>query len=300
MSCLKDRTSSQYGDLANAGAINIITKDDVTENSVQALGGRFNTMRYAAAASPRLGPVKTLLAAETYFSDGPFINPQNYARYNLFSKLSWEPTPESKLLFWGSYYSGDWDASGQIPLREIHAGRLDRFGAIDPTEGGRSDRQNLNLIYTYTPNSQEQWFAQVYGTRYKLKLFSNFTFFVNDPVRGDGIEQNDQRYMYGGRVRYSRLWSIGGMATQTTIGVETRNDDANVGLFNQQKRHRFDVNTKVHVGEHSLSGYLQQEFFLTEWARLQIGLRGDEFFFDVGNRLPSTAMNANSYPRLHE
>ena len=282
----------EYGDLANAGSINIITKDDVAENSVQALGGRYNTMRYAAMASPRLGPVKTLLAGEVYFNDGPFINPQNTARYNLFSKLTWEPSPESKLSFWGSYYYSDWDASGQIPLREVHAKRLDRFGAIDATEGGHSDRQNLNLIYTYTPTQEEQWFAQVYGTRYKLSLWSNFTFFVRDPIRGDGIEQNDQRYMYGGRLRYSRIWNLGSMTTQTTVGVETRNDEANVGLFNQEKRNRFETTTKVHVGEHSISGYLLQEFFLTEWARLQVGLRGDEFFFDVGNRLPPSAVNA--------
>ena len=100
----------EYGDLASAGSINIITKDDVAENSVQALGGRYNTMRYAAVASPRLGPVKTLLASEVYFNDGPFINPQNTAQYSLFSKLTWEPSPESKLSLWGSYYYSDWDA----------------------------------------------------------------------------------------------------------------------------------------------------------------------------------------------
>ncbi len=282
----------EYGDLANAGAINLVTKDEVMENSVQALGGYFNTTRYAVAASPRFGPVKTLLAAEVYYSDGPFLSPARYGRYNLFSKFTWEPTPESKLSFWASHYGGDWHGSGQIPLREVHAGRLDRFSAIDPSEGGRTDRQNLNLIYTYTPSAQENWLVQLYGSRYKLNLFNNFTFFKDDPVRGDGINQNDQRYLYGGRVRYARIWSLGSLLTQSTIGVETRNDEANVGLFHQQRRRRFATTTKVHVSEHSLGGYWQQEFFLTEWARLQLGLRGDEFFFDVGNRLPATATDA--------
>ena len=277
----------EYGDFANAGAINIVTKDNVVENSVQALGGSFNTTRYAVAASPRLGSVKTLLAAEFYYSDGPFLSPNRYGRYNLFSKFTWEPTPESKLSLWASQYGGDWHGSGQIPLREVHAGRLDRFGAIDPSEGGRTDRQNLNLIYVYTPNAQESWTVQLYGSRYKLNLFNDFTFFKDDPVRGDGINQNDQRYLYGGRVRYSWIWSLGSLLTQSTIGLETRNDEANVGLSRQQQRRRFATTTKVHVSEHSLSGYWQQEFFLSEWARLQVGLRGDEFFFDVGNRLPA-------------
>ena len=50
---------------------------------------------------------------------------------------------------------------------------------------------------------------QVYGSRYKLNLFNNFTFFANDPVHGDGINQNDQRYLYGGRMSYSRIWTSG-------------------------------------------------------------------------------------------
>jgi len=147
----------QWSDFANSGVVNFITKEDSTENSLQALGGFFNTMRYVGVLSPKLGSVQTLLASEVYFSDGPFKNSENYSRYNLFGKFTLTPTPESKLTLWVSAHDGDWDASGQIPLREVHARRLDRFGAIDPSEGGKSDRQNINLICTYTPNAQESW-----------------------------------------------------------------------------------------------------------------------------------------------
>jgi outer membrane receptor protein involved in Fe transport len=282
----------QWGDLANSGAVNFVTKEDTVENSLQALGGFFNTMRYTGIVSPTLGPVQTLLASEVYFTDGPFKNPENYARYNFFGKFTLTPTPESKLSLWLSYHYGDWDASGQIPLREVHAGRLDRFGAIDPTEGGRSDRQNVNLIYTYTPSTEESWLVQLYTSRSKLTLFSNFTFFLQDPVRGDGINQDDSRVLYGGRVRYNRLWTLGSIPTQSTLGFETRNDDADVGLFHQQRRQRLGATTKVNVEERSFSGYLQQEFFLREWVRFQVGLRGDFFLFDVNDRLPASASEA--------
>ena len=283
---------ARWGDQANSGAINFITKEHATENSLQALGGFFNTMRYTGILSPQLGPVQTFLATEVYFTDGPFKNPENYSRYNFFGKFTLEPTPEAKLTLWGSAHDGDWDASGQIPVREVHARRLYRFNAIDPTEGGRSDRQNLNLIYTYTPSSQESWFVQLYGSRYKLTLFSNFTFFLRDSVRGDGINQDDSRILYGGRIRYNRIWALGNLPTQTTIGFETRNDDADVGLFRQEKRQRFATTTKVNVMERSFSGYLQQEFFLNDWIRFQAGLRGDLFFFDVDNRLPAGVVDA--------
>jgi hypothetical protein len=249
-------------------------------------------MRYTGVVSPRLGPVQTLLASEVYFSDGPFKNPENYSRYNFFGKFTLDPTTESKLSFWFSAHDGDWDASGQIPLREVNAGRLDRFGSLDPSEGGRSDRQNVNLIYTYTPDPQEGLFIQLYGSRCKLRLYSNFTFFLGDPIRGDGINQDDSRVLYGGRVRYNRLWTLGSLPTQSTIGFETRNDDADVGLFRQQQRQRFATINKVNVEERSFSGYLQQEFFLREWLRFQVGVRGDFFLFDVNDRLPAGATDA--------
>lgn len=282
----------QWGDLANSGAVNFITKERATENSLQALGGFFNTMRYAGVLSPQLGPVQTFLASEVYFSDGPFKNPENYSRYNFFSKFTLTPTPESQLSLWLSAHDGDWDASGQIPLREVHARRLGRFGAIDPSEGGRSDRQNVNLIYTYTSSPQENLLIQLYGSRYKLRLFSNFTFFQRDAIRGDGINQDDSRVLYGGRIHYTRFWTLGGLPTESLIGVETRNDDADVGLFRQQQRRRFATTTKVAVEERSFSGYLQQEFFLREWVRLQLGVRGDFFLFDVNDRLPADAVDA--------
>ncbi len=179
----------QWGDLANSGAVNFITKENAAENSIQALGGFFNTMRYTGVVSPKIGPVQSLLAAEVYFSDGPYKRPENYSRYNFFGKFTLAPTPESKLSFWFSAHDGHWDASGQIPLREVHARRLDRFGSLDPSEGGKSDRQNVNLVYTYTPSAQESWLVQLYGSRYKLKLFSNFTFFLGDPVRQRGAAE---------------------------------------------------------------------------------------------------------------
>jgi hypothetical protein len=283
---------SQWGDFANSGTVNFITKERAVENSLEAIGGFFNTMRYTSVLSPKIGPIQTLVANEIYFSDGPFKNPENFTKYNFFGKFTIDPTPESKLSLWTSVYTGDWDASGQIPLRAVHSGQLNRFGAIDPSEGGRSDRENLNLIYTDTPSPQESWYVQLYGSRYKLTLFSNFTFFRFDPVRGDGINQDDSRWLYGGRVRYSRLWNFAAVPTQSTIGIETRNDDADVGLFHQEKRQRFATTNKVNVVERSFSGYLQQEFFLRDWLRFQAGLRGDFFLFDVDNRLPPNATDA--------
>ena len=280
------------GNFANSGAVNFMTKDDTDENSLRAVGGSFNTMRYVGILSPRLGPVQSLIANEVYFTDGPFKHGENFVKYNFFGKFSLRPSPTSKLSLWTSLYTGDWDASGQIPLREVNSGRLDRFGALDPSEGGRSNRENVNLIYTATPNPEESWFVQLYFSRYRLRMFSNFTFFSADPVRGDGIEQLDSRVLFGGRAHYHRLWTLGTVLLESTVGFETRNDNADVGLFRQQRRQRFFTTQRAEVWENAFSGYTQHELFLREWLRFVVGLRGDVFVFDVDDRSPHEETDA--------
>ncbi len=283
------------GNFANSGSVNFVTKEDTVENSLRAVGGSFNTMRYVSTLSPRLGPVQSLIANEVYFTDGPFKHGENFVKYNFFGKFTLKPSPTAKLSLWTSLYTGDWDASGQIPLREVRSGRLDRFGSLDSTEGGRSDRENVNLIYTATPSPEESWFVQLYFSRYRLRMFSNFTFFSGDPVRGDGIEQLDSRVLFGGRAHYHRVWTLGTMPLESTVGFETRNDNADVGLFRQQRRQRFVTTQKAEVWENAFSGYTQHEMFVREWLRFIVGLRGDVFVFDVDDRSPHEVTDA---PRL--
>ncbi|MBI3783110.1 MAG: TonB-dependent receptor plug domain-containing protein [Deltaproteobacteria bacterium] len=316
---------ADVGDFANAAALNFVTKDEVPENFGHAEGGSFDTQRYVAVVSPHLSWGKNLTAAQAYFTNGPFVNDQHYARYNLFTKFTLDPTPDSKLQIAGGMYDGDWDGSGQIPRRVVQAGRLaleqnadattptrpfGRFDSIDPFEGGSSDRENINLQYSYTPNAEDQWTAQVYGTRYKLQLFSDFTFYKDTGLRfrdaqgndlpGDGIEQNDSRLLYGGRVGYTRNWLVpatsilsDGVPMQSQIGLETRNDDIDVALHRQVQRRRFFTVNKLRVEERSLSGFVQQQVFFTDWIRLDAGLRGDVFFFDGHDRLPTQPDDLN-------
>lgn len=316
---------ADLGDFANAGALNMVTRDEVPENFGRAEGGSFGTQRYVAAVSPKLSWTKNLTAAQAYFSDGPFVNPQHYARYNFFTKFTIDSLPDSKLSLTASVYQGDWDGSGEIPLRVVQDGRLQldpagtpnprsrsftRFDSIDPTEGGSSDRENLNLQYNYTPSARDDWSFQLYGSRYKLQLFSDFTFFKDTGLRfkdangnyipGDGIEQNDSRLLYGGKAKYTRNWGLSDLpgpvhdiAMQTEVGVETRNDSIDVALHRQLRRQRFFTVNDVAVEEHTFSGFLQQQVFLTDWLRIEGGLRGDVFLFDGSNRLPQQGNDPN-------
>ncbi len=322
----------EFGDFANAGALQIVTKDEFPQPFAFAEGGSFGTHRYVFGGSPRLGEWQTLVAGQAYFSDGPFRNPQDYARYNAFAKLrrAWDAGKE--LTVSGGVYAGDWKASGQIPLRAVQQGFLalapldllpqaptrpfDRFDAIDPTEGGKTDRQYLTFRYQFAPSAEEEWSLLAWGQRYKLALFSNFTFYKDTGLRfaerggrivdlsgemfdptlfylpGDGIEQNDSRVLYGGRVQYTRYWFLplagasAGLPARTRVAVETRHDHVSLHLHRQVRRQRFFTVNAVQVEERSVSGFLDQQLFLSDWLRVEAGLRGDVFFFDGRDRLP--------------
>src|SRR5262245_53714523 len=169
----------------------VYTREYVEENVAEVSFGTFNTQRYLTLLSPTKGAVRSFVALEGYLSDGPYDNRNNYHRFNGLAKLTMNPTPDSELTLTGSYYKGDSNASGQIPLRAVEQGIIDNFGSIDPSEGGNTQRATGRVRFRRDARPGGTAFANIYAQYYELHLFSNFTFFLKDPVNGDGIEQND-------------------------------------------------------------------------------------------------------------
>jgi hypothetical protein len=216
------------------------------------------------------------MAFEYYHSDGPFKNPSEYNRYNFFSNFTLLSNARSNLNFLASYFSTNWNASGEIPSRAVRDRSLGRFGTEDSSEGGNSERQNLSLIYNFADANQSLR-AQTWMSWYRLQLWSNFTFFLNNPVDGDGIEQNDKRYLIGNNVIYRRNYSFGIIPTETLLGFQSRFDHIKLGLFNQEKRHRLSTTSDNLVQQTNLSWFAHQEIRPTNWFRGQFGARLDNF-----------------------
>ena len=275
----------EYGDFATAGTVNFVTRDTVDENLIQAAGGQFDTGRFLTMLSPTRKDLRSLLAVESYVTDGPFLNAQNLRRFNGLAKLTLNPTPRSELALAVTHYSGSWNASGQIPLREVLAGRLNRFGAIDPIEGGTTKRTVGHLKYHWDFSPQSTFLATAYLQHYTLTLFSNFTFFERDPVNGDGIEQNDNRYVYGGDIAYQYGGQVAGMEGLAKIGLQARIDDGRVRLGTQRQRARLNTTTDVDLLEASYSPYFKLDLRPLTWARFVGGVRGDYFRYRVRDNL---------------
>lgn len=274
----------EYGDFATAGAVNFRTRDIVKEGVVQGAGGLFDTQRHLLMLSPTKDRVRTLFAAEGYYTNGPFQNDNRYFRTNLLAKVTTNLTGRDELSLKATFHKAQWNASGEIPLRVVQDGTLDRFGVIDPTEGGKTLRSTALLNYHYDTTSGGQFFANAYGQYYRLDLFTNFTYFLNDPVNGDGIQQSDLRIMYGGDLGYKQRGDVLGLPSIGTIGFQTRVDDIHARLGTQRMRTPTGLTTDSDIFEASYAPFVKAEVQPASWMRLSGGLRAETFTFDVRNR----------------
>ncbi len=279
----------EYGDFATAGAVNFRTRDVVKEGVVQSAGGQFSTTRNLLMFSPTTEKVRTLIAAEGYYTNGPFQSDNRYFRANLFGKLTTNLSGRDELSITGTYHKAQWNASGEIPLRAVNDGSLDRFGAIDPSEGGKTTRSTAKLKYHYDTMSGGQFFANAYVQYYQLDLYTNFTYFQNDPVNGDGIVQSDRRVMYGGDFGYKQRGETFGLPSTGTIGFQARVDDIHAKLGTQTTRVMTGTTTDTDILEASYAPFVKAEVQPASWLRLAGGLRGETFTFDVRNRCATCA-----------
>ncbi len=279
----------EYGDFATAGAVNFRTRELVKEGVVQSAGGQFNTQRHLLMFSPTKDTVRTLFAAEGYYTDGPFQNDNRYVRGNLLGKATMNPLGRDELVITGTFQKSQWNGSGEIPLRAVHDGSLDRFGSIDPSEGGKTLRSTGRLNYHYDTPSGGRFFANAYAQYYRFDLFTNFTFFLNDPVNGDGFQQSDRRVVYGGDVGYKQLVRFFDMDGAATVGFQTRVDDIHARLGPQVKRAPLGTTVDSTISEASYAPFLKLELQPTPWLRLSGGVRTEVFTFDVRNRCAGCA-----------
>ena len=184
---------------------------------------------------------------------------------------------------------GKWNSTDQIPDRAVSEGLIDRFGAIDPSDGGNSSRYSLSADFR-----QSLWGGQllstVYGIRYYLKLWSDFTYYLTNPVDGDQFNQYDNRKILGWNGSWSRPDDVLGYHTQNTIGWDFRQDRIDpVGIYNTVDRQRISVQREDVVRETSYAIYAQNATQWTPWFRTLAGIRTDSFHSDVASNIPANS-----------
>jgi outer membrane receptor protein involved in Fe transport len=131
--------------------------------------------------------------------------------------------------------------------------------------------------------------GHAYVIDYDLDLFSNFTYFLDDPVNGDQFEQVDRRTVLGGDFSY--VWSGSSRFESIyTVGTSLRHDDiGEVGLHRTQNQQRLSTVRSDAVSESSIGVYAQAEARWSDRWRTQLGLRADFYNFSVRSNLAANS-----------
>ena len=268
------------GDFTTAGSANINYVNVLDAPIARVDGGSYQYLRGLFADSPKVGLGNLLFAVEGVYSNGPWVQGDAFRKYNGVLRYSVGDTRNGfAATFMG--YSANWNSTDQVPLRAVEDGSLDRFGTIDTTDGGQSQRFSGSLEWQRS-DSESVTRAVAYGLGYTMDLFSNFTYFLDDPVNGDQFEQLDDRNAYGLKATHRWLANWFGFQADNEVGFQGRYDDIHrIGLFHTVARRRISTTRLDAVDQGNAAVFFQNAM---QWAprfRTILGLRGDYYHFDV-------------------
>ena len=236
-------------------------------------------MQATAAGSAKVGNGTALLALEARHDDGRYVLTENLSLFSGFGKYT-APLGDGVLRISVSAFHVRFASSEQVPQRAIASGTIDRLGFLDGDLGGRTTR--IGLVSNWTQDGDTPLTVLAYAHYYRFRLFSNFTYLLEDPVNGDEFEQADQRLVIGGRIDKRFKFNFG----ELLIGGEGRYDFIpEVGLYRTAARVRLSTVRSDNVREGSAALFGEATLRPTETLRVIIGTRGDIYRFNVRSDL---------------
>ncbi len=278
------------GDFASVGNLRIGLIDRIDKSVAQVTVGSFGYRRVFGMGSEKVGDGTLLVAGEAGTYNGPWVNPDDARKLNGLIRYT-QGTALDGLSITGMAYSNRFNSTDQVPQRAITSGQLDRFGAVDPTDGGNADRFALSARIAGTDDAGS-WKANAFAVKSGLDLFSNFTYFLGNPVLGDQFHQHDDRILAGANASRTLVGSFAGLPVETTFGIQTRYDDIRLALTNTYRRNFLSNVRSDKVQEASVGVYAQNTVHWTDWLRTTLGWRGDYYDAKV-----DSLFNANNSGR---
>ena len=283
---------AEVSDFSSAGSAAMVTMNRFDDNLVQVGAGEDNYYRALLLGSLDMGPGTASTALEYNSYDGPWSDiKEDTRKYNGLLKYGWD-VAGGEATVTAMAYDNHWNSPDQIPQRAVDEGLIDELGSVDDHVGGESSRYSLSASW-----QDGNWDTWLYAVRYRLKLWSNFTYYLDDEENGDEFEQKDQRWLYGGRANYRVAGTLMGMDMVNLLGVELRYDDIpEVGLYKTSGRQRLGTIRSDKVEEWSTGVYAENQVHWTPQLRSVLGARYDYFDFDVNSRIDENIYGVDLTP----
>lgn len=280
------------GDFSSVGAVHVSLLDGIAKSTLSTSIGSFGYRRILGITSTKAGDGTLLIAGEANTYNGPWDNPDKVRKLNSVARYT-QGTPDNGFSLTGMAYSNSWNSTDQIPLRAISQGQVGLYGALDPTDGGRSNRFSISgqIKKTETEGTSKLNF---YVIKSSLDLYNNFTYFLNDaapgvdpaaPLLGDQFHQRDSRVVGGLNASHTFNHTFAGLPMQTEVGVQSRYDSIRVSLSNTVQRQFLSGTRDDKVQEGSVGLFVQNTVHWTSWLRTIVGYRGDLYAINVDSLL---------------
>lgn len=292
---------AEKGNFTTAGFVDFKTKDFLENNFAKLEVGQFKTYRGVLGLNllknnKEIKDHSLFLATEAYFTDGYFDSPQDFNRFNGMLKYHGKLNDNNFLTAYLSGLSSKWNASGQIPDRAIEDGTIGWFGAIDDNEGGKTSRYNFTANMKSYLNNGGKFTNQIFYSKYQFELYSNFTFFLNDPINGDQIRQKEDRNLYGFNSTYEKSTKIFGFKSETIAGIQLRYDDVNDLELSRTKDRTITTEALKFgdVNEMNFGAFWSQKIALNQNFDITPSIRFDYFDNQYNDKLLQQKLKSNS------
>jgi hypothetical protein len=272
--------SSREGDFSSAGVASLTYANRLVKQIASASVGQDGYARTLLAGSRELAGGALLYAVEGMRNDGPWTRGDGYRKTNAVLRYSrgyanngWSVTAMN--------YSGHWNATDQIPLRAVEQGLIGRYDNLDSTDGGEARRASLSGVWRRT-DADSASKVSAYLIRNRLDLYSNFTYFLNDPENGDQFAQPDRRVTTGMDAQHT--WHVHrseAFSSDFTIGAQLQNDNIFNALLDTRARRRIATTREDHIVETSGAVFAESAVRWTESLRSVAGVRASRYRFRV-------------------
>ncbi len=278
---------ADMGDFGSAGGAEFFLARRLKPFAV-ATGGANGMARLAAGGSRHAGPGDLLVAGELKRYDGPWVLDQALRKYSGLARYSWR-RGSSEFSLLGMAYHNRWNSTDQIPLRAVRSGSITRFGNLDDTDGGRTQRYSLSGTWRHLGGNSVQD-LQVYAIYSDLSLFSNFAFFLDDTTNGDQFNQRERRVVVGANLKHLQPLRFLGQEHVAKLGLQTRADViSGLGLHHTVGRRRIGTVREDDVREWGTGVYAELESRWRPWLRSVVGGRADAYAFRVDGDIPANS-----------
>jgi hypothetical protein len=225
---------ANVGDFGAVGSVRVSYRDTI-EDQVSATVGTLGFQRLFSAGSQAIGGGTLLAAVEMQHYDGPFVTPDDARKENFALRYS-EGDDTGGYSVTAMMYHQLWTNTTDIPVRAITEDVIpDRFGSLNPTDGGRAWRSSLSFD-DHAAIGNGKFTASAFFIDNQLHLWNDFTQFLADPVHGDQEDQFENRRAFGGQAGYTIPVPLGSVPNEVAVGALMRDDILYVGRLPSEDR----------------------------------------------------------------